>query len=141
MIKRKVISLLILISSSLCANDDDELLGFSIEEQKYQVSIYTIAANQGDFHSKPVYLSGYLKFEYGTFNIYPDKCSCVDSFRENSISVGVTVNELDEYSKKYENCEANHVYGTYQRLNIYPKDGLQDLSLGHLNGEIKIFER
>ena len=127
-------------SLSTYSQEGNEKLGYSIKEQKYQVSIYTIAGNQGEFDKKPVFLSGYLKFEYEGLNIYPDKCSCKDSFKENSISISITTMQYKSYSNKNKDCEIKNVFGTYNRLNIYSKDNFENLSLGHLDGEIKIYE-
>jgi hypothetical protein len=115
-------------------------LGFARPEQKFQVSTYEVMGNQKSFDGKQVFLKGYIKFEYDELNFYPEKCSCIDSFYANRFAIKVTVDEFKENKKKFKECDRVYIFGTYIKTNTYGKDLIQNLKIGNIDGDIKIFE-
>ncbi|MFK8012138.1 MAG: hypothetical protein AB8B80_08875 [Marinicellaceae bacterium] len=138
-IKNKLILLVFLWLNASCQDDSEGELGYINKEQKFQVSIYTIAGNSSGFEGKPVYLKGYMKYDSIGVNIYPDKYSCLDSFYENSIGIAFTKDQFKFNFDKIKDCEIITILGTYRMLNEYSKDRLQNLTLGLLEQPIKLF--
>lgn len=134
-----VVVVVVLFGCKSYSDDDKEVLGFANKEQRYQVSIYNIAGNPEKFNNKPVFITGYVKFEFG-LRIYPDKSSCKDSFSINSISVSVPDNLYSKYAKISKTCDFLSIYGTYQSINRYGKDKMINFSLGQILGDVKLFE-
>ena len=134
------IILILLGFKAYCQEDSAGELGYINKEQKYQVSIYTIAGNASAFENKSVYLKGYMKYDAIGVNLYPDKSSCLDSFYENSIGVALLISQYKFYIDRIKDCQIVTVFGKYRMLNEYSKDKLQNLNLGLLEGPIKFFD-
>ena len=131
--------LFVIFTVSNAQEDNAGELGFINEEQRYQVSLYKLVSQPDLFDEKPVYITGYVKFEY-SFRVYPDKSSCEDSFLINSVVVSVDNAKYKEYAEKHENCSTISVYGKYHDTSAYGKKWPWNLSMGSIVGPIKVFE-
>jgi hypothetical protein len=125
--------------SCVSAQDEDAgELGFLNDNQKYQVSIYTIAGNPKFYDKKPVYLKGYAGLYYDLF-LFPDKASCIDAFVTNSISVSLVSSKYEDLAKRISNCETVTIFGKYSVLNEYGRKTDGNLNLGLLNN-VEIYD-
>ena len=101
----KFIVILLLFSGTVFAQDMKEPAEqqmFIIEDQKYQVSLYRLAANPDQFAGKKVFLTGYVSFLAG-FYLFPDRSSCEDAFYFNSLYIPLNSRQYQDYASKVKN--------------------------------------
>jgi len=120
------------LSCVLAQDEDAGELGFFNENQKYQVSIYTIVGNQDFYNQKQVYLKGYAGLYFDLF-LFPDKASCLDAFTTNAISISLDSKKYETLAKSIDNCEIITIFGKYSVLNKYGMETDGNLNLGLLD--------
>ncbi len=132
----KFIVILLLFSGTVFAQDMKEPAEqqmFLIEDQKYQVSLYRLAANPDQFAGKKVFLTGYVSFLSG-FYIFPDRSSCEDAFYVNSLYIPLISSQYQGYASKVKNnCQLKRVSGNFIQVNNYGQDKTEPLVIGHLD--------